>query len=117
MPQSVMEMICQSMTLFLDAPKETMAAEVIWLGRMVWPRRLTQATPYLSNFLRSRSLRGECGLGSFRLVTLVRTSCALSTTMIMECVADDCGEDCDDEVDAGEDADDGAKVGLDEGDC
>jgi hypothetical protein len=37
--------------------------------------------------------------------------------MIMECVADDCGEDCDDEVDAGEDADDGAKVGLDEGDC
>ena len=81
-PHSAMETICQRMTLFLDAPKETMAAEVIWLGRTVCPRRLTPGTPYLSNCLRSRSLRGVSGLGSWFLVTLVRTPCALSTKMI-----------------------------------
>lgn len=44
-PQTMMETICQVMTLRLEAPNPTIAAEVIWDGRTVCPIRLTTATP------------------------------------------------------------------------
>src|SRR5690606_3247507 len=83
-PQMMIEMVCQRMTAFFEAPNDTIAAEVIWLGRRVWPRRLTPATPYLSKRSRSFARRAVSGLASLPPRTFDRTPCALSTKMSID---------------------------------
>lgn len=43
-----METICHPATALREAPKDTIAIDVIWLGRTVCPRRLTPGTPQRS---------------------------------------------------------------------
>ncbi len=44
----MMETICHPATALREAPKDTIAIDVIWLGRTVCPRRLTPGTPQRS---------------------------------------------------------------------
>ena len=48
MPQSVIELVCHTMTELREAPNETIAADVVWLGSTSCPSRLTPGTPYRS---------------------------------------------------------------------
>lgn len=69
------------MTALRDAPNDTIAAEVIWLGRIVWPMMLTPATPYRA---RSFARRGLSDWAGRPLRTFERTPCAVSTTTSIE---------------------------------
>src|SRR5690606_21511364 len=83
-PHSTIETICHRMTALRDAPNDTIAAEVIWLGRIVWPMMLTPATPYLSKRARSFARRGLSDWAGRPLRTFERTPWAVSTTTSIE---------------------------------
>src|SRR5690606_18944492 len=83
-PHSTIETICHRMTALRDAPNDTIAAEVIWLGRIVWPMMLTPATPYLSKRARSFARRGLLDWAGRPLRTFERTPWAVSTTTSIE---------------------------------
>src|SRR5690625_411485 len=82
-PHRMIETVCQKSTALREAPKETIAAEVIWLGRMVWPTRLTPATPYLSKAVRSRRRLGDSSR-ALSALTLSRTALVPRTRADME---------------------------------